>query len=98
MVIEGFEISKGKTVKRMPLGTKILSVSLKKEFEIGRMDEKIFITLGLEENKVSKLENREFVLVPANEPFVMDDHEYHGTVVLTNQTEPVYVLSRVIEN
>ncbi len=96
MVIEGFTIGKGSTVKRMPVGTEILSVCPRKEFEIGRVEDRVFITIGLFDDKVAEMENREFVVVNAETAFVADDYQFHGTVALCNQTEMWFVCSRSV--
>ncbi len=98
MVIESLELNQGATVKRIPVGTEVLSVCAKKIFEIGRVNEVIVITLLVDDTEVHKIENREFIFVTANEPFIMakNEYQYHGTVTLYNQTEMVHVLSRPI--
>ena len=96
MVIESFEIKAG-TIKQLPVGTEILSVSLKKKCEIGKPDEDlIFITVGLKNDRISEIENREFFLASAEKPLVVEDCVYHSTISLCNMTQPVYVLSRVV--
>ena len=98
MIIETYELERGTSVHQFPEGTRILSACVRKDFEIGRVDERIIVSVEMDRNKVSEgeFENREFIVIAANTLLDANDYTYHGTVVVSNQTEVLHVLSRVI--
>lgn len=100
MIIRTYELEfeAGRTVKRTPIGTKILSVCVKKHYEIGKVEEKIVAVAEVNEQREreGRYEDREFLLEKAGSLGAFEDYEYNDTIGLNNQTQLFHIISRII--
>lgn len=83
----------GQTTQNFPIGSKILSISVRKEFLLGKFVEVPVIVVEKDET-LRGVETRKFMIVPIKETFKLEDHTYLGTIALDNGTSSFNVFYR----